>query len=197
MIQKTEKANIIYESLIDDYPDGIYPIFIWCELAVFVNIKAKKVIAIHGHEDGCLSDIEPFIYTADLIFPINEYTDTDILVDKLIFSNIGEEVVRDMYNKSVLSMHDVIKILYSANTVRIYKRALDSFLSINSLASLEEATIYHLYEWVEARMRRKTINQELHALARLFRIAGREDLAKEARALAKMNRSEIHALLYP
>ena len=197
MILRTEKANIIYNTLIDNPPDHIYPAFIWCELAVFVNVKAKKVITIHGHEDGCLSDIEPFIYAADLIFPINEYTDTDMLIDKLINSNIGEEVVRDLYNKSVLSMHDVIKILYSANTVRIYKRALDSFLSINSLTSLEQATVYHLYEWVEARMRRKTISQELYALAKLFQIAGREDLAEEALALAKMSRSEIRSLLYP
>ncbi len=77
----------------------------------------------------------------------------------------------------------------SPSSKRKYRPVFASFLD---LVSLEEAKPIHIRLWAsrrEFRVNRRTLKQQLYMLSRLFRIAGREDLSEEARALAKEIRS--------
>ncbi len=73
----------------------------------------------------------------------------------------------------------------SNSSKRKYRFVFRSFLRI---VSLEEAKPIHVRIWASRRegtVSRRTLKQQLYMLSRLFRIAGREDLSNEARALAK------------
>ncbi len=73
----------------------------------------------------------------------------------------------------------------SSSSKRKYRRVFESFLK---MVSLDEAKPLHVRIWASKRegvVGRRTLKQQLYMLSRLFRIAGREDLSKEARTLAK------------
>ncbi len=73
----------------------------------------------------------------------------------------------------------------SSSSKRKYLPVFRSFLG---MIPLNEASSLHVRIWAskrESRVSRRTLKQQLYMLSRLFRIAGRENLSKEARALAK------------
>ncbi len=73
----------------------------------------------------------------------------------------------------------------SPSSKRKYRPVFNSFLKITSL---EAAKLIHVRIWAskrEEKVSRRTLKQQLYMLSRLFKVAGREDLSKEARALAK------------
>ncbi len=73
----------------------------------------------------------------------------------------------------------------SSSSKRKYLLVFKSFLE---MISLDKATPLHVRIWAskrESRVGRRTLKQQLYMLSRLFRIADREDLSEEARALAK------------
>ncbi len=73
----------------------------------------------------------------------------------------------------------------SNSSKRKYRSVFSSFLE---LVPLDQARSIHVRIWASRRERsvsRRTLKQQLYMLSRFFKIAGREDLSKEARALAK------------
>ncbi len=73
----------------------------------------------------------------------------------------------------------------SNSSKRKYLLVFKSFLR---MVPLDEANPLHVRVWAskrESKVSRRTLKQQLYMLSRLFRIAGREDLSEEARALAK------------
>ncbi len=73
----------------------------------------------------------------------------------------------------------------SPSSKRKYRPVFNSFLKITSL---EAAKPIHVRIWAskrEEKVSRRTLKQQLYMLSRLFKVAGREDLSKEACALAK------------